>query len=84
MEQKQYENVVRVAYEDNKNETVYDRSMIIPKMHQYKAQMSSNLAYESDDLLSVESIDEDDIRQNFEQMIQKNELVHGQIKMPHN
>ena len=63
MEQKLFENVVRVAYEDNKNETVYDRSMIIPKMHQYKAQMSSNLgAYESDDLLSVESIDEDVIR----------------------
>ena len=62
MEQKLYEHVESVEYEENKNETVDNRSAMQSQIHQYKAQMSSNLAYESDDLESVESIDENDIR----------------------
>ena len=37
--------------------------------------------YESDDLISVESIDENIIRQEFEEIILGNELINGKTKL---
>ena len=70
---------IELNYEDFQRATGYERPLRV-EMDICKAKMSFDDGYESEDLISVQSIDEDIIRQEFEEIKYANELIKGATK----